>query len=137
MKSYRHHVTVHWGDTDPAKIVHYPNYFGWYDESTLMLFDSVGLGWNELLARYEIIGLPIVEAKSRFFASCRFLDRIVIESSINSWSNKSFEVIHRVTNRGVTTAEGHEIRVLVKAHPEDPARLKACEIPAEIRSAFE
>lgn len=137
MKKYEHHVIVHWGDTDPAKIVHYPNYFVWYDESTRLLFESVGLDWDTLRKKYGIPGLPIVEAKSRFISPCKFRDKLVIETHITKWSNKTFEVSHAVTNGGVPTAEGYEIRVWTRPHPDDPDRLKAALIPAEIRAAFE
>jgi 4-hydroxybenzoyl-CoA thioesterase len=68
LKTYRHNVVVHWGDTDPAKIVFYPNYFAWFDQSTRLLFDSVGLDWDKLLRNYGVPGLPIVEAKAKFIA---------------------------------------------------------------------
>ena len=52
MKSHRHEVFIHWGDTDPAKIVFYPNYYKWFDESTLHLFESVGFGWNAMMEKF-------------------------------------------------------------------------------------
>src|SRR6266700_5774439 len=72
VKTYRHNVAVHWGDTDPARIVFYPNYFEWFDQSTRLFFDSVGLDWDSLAKKYGIMGLPIVEAKARFLAPCKF-----------------------------------------------------------------
>ena len=137
MKTYRHNVAVHWGDTDPARIVFYPNYFEWFDQSTRLLFDSVGLDWDSLGKKYGIMGLPIVEAKARFVAPCRFRDEIVIESRVGKWNDKTFEVGHVVLNRGVRAVEGYEIRVWAHRHPEDPDRLKAMPIPAEIKAAFE
>src|SRR5512139_1297408 len=56
MKTYRHNVIVHWGDTDPARIVFYPNYFAWFDESTRLFWDSVGLDWDTLGKKYGVIG---------------------------------------------------------------------------------
>src|SRR5713226_926593 len=94
VKTYQHKVTVHWGDTDPAKIVFYPNYFVWFDQSTRLLFDSVGLDWDSLVRKYGIVGLPIVEAKARFLAPCKFRDEIVVESHIGKWNDKTFEVSH-------------------------------------------
>ena len=82
VKTYRHNVAVHWGDTDPARIVFYPNYFEWFDQSTRLFFDSVGLDWDSLGQKYGIMGLPIVEAKARFLAPCRFRDEIAIESHV-------------------------------------------------------
>ncbi len=137
MKTYRHGVNVHWGDTDPASIVFYPNYFSWFDQSARMLFESVQLDWNTLMARYGVPGLPIVEANARFIAPCRFRDQIVIESGIDTWHDKTFRVRHTVFNRDVACVEGFEVRVWSKPRPDDPARLKAHSIPPEIRAAFE
>jgi 4-hydroxybenzoyl-CoA thioesterase len=137
VKTYRHTVTVHWGDTDPAKIVFYPNYFEWFDQSTMLLFSSVGLGWDTLMQKYGVPGLPLVEASSKFRAPCRFRDEIVIESCVSQWNEKTVELRHNVTNRGVLSVEGREVRVWVKPHPDDPSRIKAFEIPEEIRKAFE
>src|SRR5882672_10407539 len=52
VKTYHHNVAVHWGDTDPARIVFYPNYFEWFDQSTRLFFDSVGLDWDSLGKKY-------------------------------------------------------------------------------------
>lgn len=137
MKSYRHQVIVHWGDTDPARIVFYPNYFAWFDQSTRLYFDSVGLVWDRLMSDYGIPGLPIVEAKARFVAPSWFRDEIVVESSIAQWHAKTFEVKHVVWNGGRLAVEGYEIRVWSKPHPDDSKRFKAYPIPPGIRQAFE
>ena len=137
MKKYRHHVNVHWGDTDPARIVYYPNYFAWFDQSTRLLFDSVGLDWDTLKERYGIIGVPIVEAKARFAAPSVFRDEIIVESWVSKWKSKTFQVSHTVWNRGSPAAEGYEIRVCAKPHPDDPKRLKAFAIPPELEAAFD
>ena len=137
MKTYHHNVIVHWGDTDPAKIVFYPNYFAWFDQSTRLYFDSVGLRWEALMEKYGILGLPIVEAKARFIAPCAFRDEIVVETHISKWSDKTFEVSHAVLNRGIRAVEGYEIRAWTQRGPDDPNRLKAIPIPAEIKAAFE
>ena len=137
MKTYQHKVIVHWGDTDPARIVFYPNYFEWFDQSTRLFFDSVGLDWDSLGRKYGITGLPIVEAKARFIAPSMFRDEIVVETRISKWNDKTFEVSHAVLNRGVRAVEGYEIRVWAQKRPDDPSRLKAVPIPEEIKAAFE
>ena len=137
MKTYRHNVTVHWGDTDPANIVFYPNYFAWFDESARLYFDSVGLPWETLMEKYGIVGLPIVEAKARFLAPSVFRDEIIIESAIGKWNDKTFEINHAVLNRGLRAVEGYEIRAWTQRRPDDPTRLKAVPIPPEIKAAFD
>ena len=137
MKTYQHKVIVHWGNTDPARIVFYPNYFEWFDQSTRLFFDSVGLDWDSLARKYGISGLPIVEAKARFIAPSMFRDEIAVETHISKWNDKTFEVSHAVLNRGVRAVEGYEIRVWAQKRPDDPSRLKAVPIPEEIKTAFE
>ena len=137
MKTFRHNVTVHWGDTDPASIVFYPNYFSWFDESARLFFDSVGLSWEMLMEKHGIAGLPIVEAKAQFLSPSMFRDEIVVESQITEWSDKTFKISHAVLNKGQRAVEGYEIRAWVVRLAEDPNRLKAVPIPAEIRAAFE
>jgi 4-hydroxybenzoyl-CoA thioesterase len=137
VKTSQHHVTVHWGDADPAAIVYYPNYFRWFDQGTTTLFESAGFDWDELKTKFGVVGVPVVEAKARFLAPCRFRDSIIVESGISRWTSKTFHISHKILNRGAVAVEGYEIRVLGKAHPDDPARLKACTIPAEFKRAFE
>jgi 4-hydroxybenzoyl-CoA thioesterase len=137
VKTFRHNVTVHWGDTDPASIVFYPNYFSWFDESARLFFDSVGLSWEMLMEKHGIAGLPIVEAKARFLSPSMFRDEIVVESQITEWNDKTFKISHAVLNKGQRAVEGYEIRAWVVRLAEDPSRLKAVPIPADIKAAFE
>jgi 4-hydroxybenzoyl-CoA thioesterase len=137
MKTYQHAVVVHWGDTDPAKIVFYPNYFVWFDESTRMYFDSVGLNWDNLMDQYNAVGFPIVDAHARLLAPSMFRDEIVVETSIGKWNEKTFVVNHVIYNKGKKCVEGEETRVWALRHPDDPTRLKAGIIPPEIIKAFE
>jgi 4-hydroxybenzoyl-CoA thioesterase len=136
MKTYRHTVAIHWGDTDPAKIVFYPRYFEWFDQSTRLLFDSVGLDWERLERDYGVPGLPIVEAKAKFIAPSRFRDEIVVESGVTKWNEKTFEVAHAVLNGGRRVVEGYEIRAWTRRRTDDPERLQAAPIPPEIAGAF-
>lgn len=137
MKIFKYPVIVHWGDTDPAKIVFYPNYFAWFDESTRLYFDSVGLDWDTLMVKYSTPGLPIVEANARFLAPSWFRDTIVIETTIGQWNEKTVRVDHKVINGDRTAVEGFETRVWTNPHPTDPKRFRAIPIPAEIKAAFE
>lgn len=135
--TYRHDVIVHWGDTDPAKIVFYPNYFAWMDQSVRMFFESVGLDWDTMMATYGVAGLPIIEAKANFLAPCVFRDQIVVETRIGEWQDKTFRCDHVIYNHGRPAVEGYERRVWAKPRPEDPKRLKAHSIPPEVRARFE
>ncbi len=137
MKISRHPVRVHWGDTDPAAIVYYPNYFRWFDQGTTTLFESVGLDWHTLTKRFGVIGMPIVEVKSRFVAPCRFRDSLVVESKIAKWTSRTFQIDHTILNGETIAVHGYELRVLAKPHPEDASRIQSSPIPEEFRKIFE
>lgn len=123
---------VEWGDCDPAQIVFYPNYFAWFDEATWRLFAKVGLSPDVLKSQYRFGGMPIGEAKAKFTGPSRFFEDIVIESHVAAWRDKSFDVVHRIKNRDIQVVEGMETRIWCEPHPDDPTRLKARPVPAEI-----
>lgn len=125
-----------WGDCDAAGIVFYPNYYRWMDEATFLLFDSVGLGWNALKARYGAPGTPLVSTHMDYRAPSRFADRLAVECRVSAWGRSSFTVSHRFTRGEAPVAEGWEKRVWVRVDPDDPAKFAAGPIPDEVRAAF-
>src|SRR5438128_918279 len=66
MKSHTTEIRVRWGDVDWAGVVFYPRFYEWYDLACEALFDSLGLPWPQTFPRYEIVGVPIVEAGAQF-----------------------------------------------------------------------
>ena len=125
-------VQVRWGDADPAGIAFYPRFFEWYDIGTEALFDSLGLTWAEAFPRYGIVGVPILEAGSRFVAPVRYGDAVAIRTRVDWVRDKTFRVEHELSVDGRLCAEGFEVRAWV-ARPEAPgARLRALPIPPEV-----
>ncbi len=137
MKTNKLDIDIHWGDCDPAVIVFYPNYFKWFDCGTTDLFASVGLDLSTLFAGDDIVGIPILDAHSKFFRPSRYRDTITVESGIEHWGNSSFKIKHTVYNQGEKCAEGHEVRAWVVPAPDRPNGLKAVPVPDEIRARFE
>lgn len=127
---------VDFGDCDPAQIVFYPNFLRWMDAASMRYFSAAGVPpWHRRPEREEdgIIGTPIVDVQVRFIAPATYGDRIEIESSIVEWRNRSF-VMRHVIRRGATVlAEGREVRVFARFHPEDPERMETVSAPAGIR----
>jgi 4-hydroxybenzoyl-CoA thioesterase len=120
---------VEWSECDPARIVFYPNYFAWFDEATWRLFAKVGFPPDELKTQLNFAGMPILEAKSKFLGPSRFFEEVVIESHVAEWRDKTFDVVHRISNNGALTVEGVETRAWCEPHPDDPSRLKARPVP--------
>ncbi len=124
-------VSIEFGDTDPAAIVFYPNFFRWFDASTWHLFIDAGLTLDVLRSDFRVHGLPIVDARSRFMKPARFGDTIEITSYVDEWKSKTFNVVHEVQNDGVICAEGVETRICAQLSDDDSIR--AVPIPDEIR----
>ena len=125
-------VQVRWGDADPAGIAFYPRFFEWYDIGTEALFASVGLVWADTFPRYGVVGVPILEAGSRFVAAVRYGDRVTVRTRVVWVKAKTFRVEHELTVGGTLCAAGFEIRAWV-TRPEAPGgRLRAVPIPTEV-----
>ncbi len=52
MLKYTLTIQISWGHCDPAKIVFYPNYFIWFDQSAHLLFDKAGANMGDLIKQY-------------------------------------------------------------------------------------
>jgi 4-hydroxybenzoyl-CoA thioesterase len=136
MRSTIYRVTVEFGDCDPASIVFYPNYYRWFDAASHHLFNDAGLSVQQLRQQYGAVGLPLIETGAVYKRPACFGDRLEIESSVVECGGKSLRVQHLVRRNGDLLVDGFEIRFLGAPHPDDPKRLRALQIPDEIREAL-
>ena len=128
-----HLVTVEWGHCDPAGIVYFPNYFTYFDSSTNALFlRALGCNKFEMLKRYGIVGIPLVDVGARFIVPSTFGDVVTIESSVAEIRRSSFRMLHRLLRGDTLAVEGTETRVWVGRDPADPDRLKGMPIPQDV-----
>ena len=132
-------ISIHigWGHCDPAKIVFYPNYFIWFDQSAHHLFDKAGANMGDLMDQYGVLGLPIVDAHAEFLYPSKYGDVIEVSSWISEWREKTLVATHEIYNNGRLAVKGSEVRVWARPHPDDPKRLQAQAIPDAIRARFE
>ena len=137
MLKYTLTIQISWGHCDPAKIVFYPNYFIWFDQSAHHLFDKAGANMGDLMVQYGVVGLPIVDAHAEFIYPSKYGDEIEVTSWISEWSEKTLIVTHEIHNNGLLAVKGTEVRVWAKPHPDDPKRLQAQVIPDSIRASFD
>ena len=130
-------VLVEWGDCDPANIVFYPRYFAWFDASTAHHFKAAGLPKPELIARFDVVGFPMVDTRATFLAPSRHGDEVTIETTFPKFGRSSFEVHHRLyCVDGTLGVEAFEKRVLV-TKTEDGEGLRSFQIPAEVIALFQ
>jgi len=128
----RREVQIQWGDCDPANIVYYPRYFAMFDDSTSTLFEVAGFSKQDLVKKYGLVGIPMVDTRSKFYIPSTYGDWITIETKIESIKRSSFEVKHNVYKGEALAIEGFETRVLVGRDPDNPDKLKSAPFPAEM-----
>jgi 4-hydroxybenzoyl-CoA thioesterase len=106
------------------------------DDSAFQLFDSVGLGWNQLREKFGTPGTPLVDAHAQFRGPSKFDDRLDVASWVSEWGRSSFTVSHRFSRGDHVLVEGWEKRVWVSFDPDDAAKITTRPIPDEVKAAF-
>jgi 4-hydroxybenzoyl-CoA thioesterase len=129
-------IHIEWGDCDPAGIVYFPRYYEFFDACTNALFEKAGLIKHEMLEKYKILGIPLVETSAKFFVPSSFGDTVVVESRIKEWGKSSFSVEHKLFKGEKLAVEGYEKRVWTVRVPGDAKRLRSQEIPREVVERF-
>jgi len=132
----RREVQIQWGDCDPANIVYYPRYFAMFDDSTSTLFEVAGFSKQDLVRKYGLVGIPMVDTRAKFYIPSTYGDWITIETRIESIKRSSFEVKHDVYKGEALAIEGFETRVLVGRDPSNPDKLKSAPFPPEMVAKF-
>jgi len=134
---HRRRFTVEWGACDPAGIVFNSRFFEFFDVSAWEMFESaLGVRRADLFAAYDIMGIPLVDARARFLLPVQFGDAAEIASEITEFRRSSFDVAHRLTVGGELAVEGRETRVWATRDKDDPSRIKSAPIPAAVIERF-
>lgn len=137
MLTNRREIQIEWGDCDPFGIVFFPRYFEYFDACTNGLFrKALGITKAEMLRRYEIAGIPLVQASCNFHVPSAFGDVVAIESCITRWGKSSFMVQHKLFRGDTLAVEGSETRVWTVRKAGAGSRMKSEVIPKEIMDKF-
>lgn len=127
-------VRIDWSDCDPAGIIFYPRYFDIFDACTAALFEAVlGLTKLELLKAYSFADFPLLHTRARFLRPTRCGDDVTVNTAI-TFSDRSFEVVHRLSLKGETCVECTEKRQWVVR--ETDGRFTSRPVPDEMIKKF-
>ena len=138
MLTHRKEILIEWGDCDPFGIVFFPRYFEYFDGCTNALFHkALGFPKAEMLKRFQIAGIPLVQASCNFFVPSSFGDVVSVESCVTKWGASSFSVQHRLFRGETLAVEGLEKRVWTVRVPGEPTKAKSHAIPKEVIEQFE
>lgn len=129
-------ILIEWGDCDPAGIVFYPRYFAWFDAATAGLFAAAGLPKPQMIEKYKILGIPMVDTRARFLVPSKFGDKVRIETTITEFRRSSFDVRHHLFRGETLAIEAFETRVWTIRDPDNPEHIKSQPIPAEVIALF-
>ena len=131
--TYHKQLRIEWGQCDPAGIVFNSRFFEMFDASTWHLFEAaLGVKPHELAGTFEIIGIPLVDARANFIKAVKFGDVVDLTSRVSEFRRSSFDVEHLISVAGELAVEGGETRVWAAAHPTVPNRMKALPLPKEV-----
>src|SRR3984957_10515402 len=92
----RRNVHIQWGHFVPANIVYSPRYFEMFDDSTSILFEAAGFSKQDIVRKYGLVGIPMVDTRAKFYIASTHGDWISIEIRVESFKRSSFEVTHKV-----------------------------------------
>ena len=134
---FRRQFAIEWGHCDPAGIVFNSRFFEYFDTSSWALFHAaLGVAPPDLAGTFDIVGIPLVDARAKFMRPVKFGETIDIQSTIGEFRRSSFSVQHRLLVGETLAVEGSETRVWAAADKDDPAKLKSRPIPADVIARF-
>ncbi|MEM2112422.1 MAG: thioesterase family protein [Candidatus Bathyarchaeia archaeon] len=128
MTSFKTTLRVNWVDTDAAEVVHFSNYFRFFERAEEEFYRHLGLTFQDIREHHKI-WLPRIEAFCKYKAPARFNDLLTIELVIEEIREKSIKYgfYIRKNETSQLLAEGYV--VIVAADKDAGAAVK---IPAEI-----
>ena len=100
------------------------------------MLTAAGVPYEQVVEKYGLAGLPLVDAQASFRGRCRWTDDLEVETFISEFGHKSFTVTHNIWNSGTVAVAGKEIRIWGLFDPDDDTKLKAGEIPDEFKQIF-
>lgn len=129
-------IRVEWAHCDPAGIIFNPNYYIWMDSGSHGLLQSAGFDFIAATRdNHGFRGCPLVASSMEFSRPLYFGDVITLASRVEKFGNTSFVVAHTFTrlDDAEPVAQGTEVRVWGYSDPQDPGKLSARPLPANIK----
>lgn len=91
-------ISVEFGDTDPARIVYYPNIFHYcHVAMERFVAEALGCSYAQMLAQQQL-GFPTVRAEADFRHPIAYGDAVKIEVSVTRIGQYSLELRYRGRN---------------------------------------
>ncbi len=106
--AFKHSFHIRWVDTDSALVMHYSNYFRYFEACEEEFYRSLGLSFATIWDKYGV-GLPRVEAHCAYKSPSHYNDRIEVALEVQEIAEKTITYSFRVSlpDKNVAAAEGY------------------------------
>ncbi len=91
---HRNECRVLYGDTDSGGVVYYGNYLRFFESGRTEILRANGTSYRKLEEQGYI--LPVVECHTRYKASARYDDLLIVETSVQDVNKMSCRFNHKV-----------------------------------------
>ena len=125
--AFRVSFRVSWADTDAAQVVHFSNYFRFFEKAEEEFYRHLGFTFKKIYDRG--LWFPRVEVFCQFQKPARFNDLLEVELTIEGLREKSIKYGFKIFNKesAILLANGYMVVVVA-----DKQTGKATQIPKEI-----
>ncbi len=130
MPSFVHEFRVSWVDTDALGVVHFSNYFRYFEKAEQEFFEHSGSTQGNVMERYGV-ACPRVEAHCFYESPLRFGDTAATQLWLEQVNDKSVKIRFEITNRTAGRRAAHGTMTLVCV---DSSAWKAVSIPEPVRA---
>jgi len=103
--NFRRRFRVHWVDTDIAGVMHFTNYFRYFEACEEEFYKSLGMDLNFLREEHGVL-LPRVEASCQYKVACHFNDEIEVVLSVREVGPKTVTYEFQILKKDEKAAEG-------------------------------
>ena len=127
LATFKTSFRVSWIDTDAAQVVHFSNYFKFFEKTEEEFYRHLGFTFTD--AEDKGLWFPRVEAFCLFKKPARFNDLLEVELTIEELKEKSIKYGFKIFNKesAILLANGHMVVVVANKQTG-----KATRIPKEI-----
>ena len=124
---FKRSFRVHWVDTDIAGVMHFSNFFRYFEACEEEFYRSLSLPLTDIRDRFGVM-LPRVEARCQYKAACRFDEQIDVTLKVRGVEEKTISYDFQVVRQsdGKLAAEGFVKCIAVNSE------WKAIPLPAEV-----
>ena len=131
-------VRIAFGDSDPAGIVYFPNFFRWFDAGMHEMFASVGLSAEKVTRETGLVVWPSIDAKATFHAPARYGESVEVHTCVAEWRSRTFLMSHRIVRGDTLICDGTVLRFVGERQPgTDTVKLRTVPVPEWMRKALD